>query len=55
MPIGSVAVAVPPQITAALAAIANTQTAEIAVAAELEQGSSGSANLNLGQIVNLTV
>jgi hypothetical protein len=58
MPVGSVAVVVPPQVAAALAAIANTQTAELAVSAELEQGiqaSSGSANPNLGQIVDLTV
>jgi hypothetical protein len=58
MPVGSVAVAVPPQVTAALAALASTQTAELAVAADLEQGiqaSSGSANPNLGQIVDLSV
>jgi hypothetical protein len=58
MPVGSVAVVVPPQVAAALAAIANTQTAEIAVATQLEQGiqaSSGSTNPNLGQVVDLSV
>jgi hypothetical protein len=57
MPVGSIAGAVPPQIAVALAAIAETQSAELAVATQLEQGlqtASVSLNPNLGQIVNLS-
>jgi hypothetical protein len=50
--------AVPPQVTAALDAIAETQAAELQVATELEQGiqaAAASLNPNLGQVVNLSV
>jgi hypothetical protein len=57
MPVGSIASAVPPQIAAALAALANTQSAELQVAAQLTQGlqaASISLNPDLGQIVDLS-
>ncbi len=50
--------AVPPQVTAALAAIEETQAAELQVATELEQGIQAAAaplNPNLGQVVDLSV
>jgi hypothetical protein len=58
MPVGSVTPAIPPQVMAALSAIANTQSAELAAAASLEQGfqaMSPSLNPGLGQNVNLSV
>ena len=56
MPVGSVTAGVPPQVLAALQAISNTQSEELAVATQLEQGfQSASANPDLGQNVNLTV
>ncbi|HYM04015.1 MAG TPA: hypothetical protein VET85_13770 [Stellaceae bacterium] len=56
MPVGSVTAGVPPQVLAALQAISNTQSEELAVATQLEQGfQSASANPDLGQNVNLSV
>ena len=56
MPVGSVTAGVPPQVLAALQAISSTQSEELAVATQLEQGfQSASANPNLGQNVNLSV
>jgi hypothetical protein len=57
MPIGSSAPPVSPQITMMLAAIEQSQAAELQVMTALEQGlqaSSASLNPNLGQLVNLT-
>jgi hypothetical protein len=57
MPVGSSTTAVSPQMTMMLAAIQQSQTAELQVMTALEQGlqaSSASANPNLGQLVNLT-
>jgi hypothetical protein len=57
MPIGSATSAVPPQVLAALAAIQQTQAAELAVATQLEQGFQASTmtlNPALGQLVNLS-
>ena len=57
MPIGSSTPAVSPQITMMLAAIQQSQAAELQVMTALEQGlqaSSGALNPNLGQLVNLT-
>jgi hypothetical protein len=57
MPISSATSGVPAQIVASLAAIQQTQAAELAVATALEQGvqaSSASLNPNLGQLVNLS-
>jgi hypothetical protein len=55
MPIGSATSAVPPQLLAALAAIEQTQAAELQTATALEQGfQAASLNPNLGQIVNLS-
>ena len=57
MPIGTSTPAVSPQITMMLAAIQQSQAAELQVMMALEQGlqaSSGSLNPNLGQLLNLT-
>jgi hypothetical protein len=57
MPIGSSTPAVSPQITMMLAAIQQSQSAELQVMMALEQGlqaSSASLDPNLGQLVNLT-
>ena len=56
MPVGS-ATAVSPQIMTMLAAIQQTQAAQLAVATQLEQGfqaTAASIDPNLGQIVNLS-
>lgn len=55
MPIASATPAVPPQVLAALAAIQQTQAAELQTATALEQGvQAASLNANLGQIVSLS-
>jgi hypothetical protein len=57
MPIGSSTPAVSPQITMMLAAIQQSQSAELQVMMALEQGlqaASASLDPNLGQLVNLT-
>ena len=57
MPIGSATAALPPQVMAALSAIQQTQSSELAVATQLEQGVqavAASLNPNLGQLVNLS-
>jgi hypothetical protein len=57
MPVGSSTPAVSPQITMMLAAIQQSQAAELQVMMALEQGmqaSSPSLNPNLGQLVNLS-
>jgi hypothetical protein len=57
MPIASSTPAVSPQITMMLAAIQQSQAAELQVMTALEQGvqtSSAALNPNLGQLLNLT-
>jgi len=55
MPIASATPAVPPQILAALAAIQQTQAAELQTATALEQGvEAATLNANLGQLVSLS-
>ena len=56
MSVGSANTGVSPQILAALAAIEQSQAAELQVATALEQGVEATASLNpnLGQIVNLS-
>ncbi|HXZ14698.1 MAG TPA: hypothetical protein VEH77_01765 [Roseiarcus sp.] len=55
MPIASATPAVSPQILAALAAIQQSQAAELQTATALVQGvETASLNANLGQIVNLS-
>lgn len=57
MPIGSATTVMPPQVLAALSAIRQTQSSELAVATQLEQGfqaAAASLNPNLGQVVNLS-
>ncbi len=55
MPVGS-ATSVSPQILMMLAAIQQSQAAELAVTTQLEQGfQAASSNPNLGQLVNLSV
>jgi hypothetical protein len=55
MPIASATPAVSPQILAALAAIQQTEAAELQTATALEQGvQAASLDVNLGQIVNLS-
>ncbi len=58
MSIDAAGAAAPPQVLAALAAIASTQAAELALATTLEQGVAAvtpSADPNLGQNLNLVV
>jgi hypothetical protein len=57
MPIGSSAPAVSPQVTMMLAAIQQSQAAELQVMTALEQGvqgSSASLNPNLGLLLNVS-
>jgi hypothetical protein len=56
VPVGSATSAVPPQILAALAAIAQTQAAELQAASMLAASTQAAAalNPNLGQVVNLS-
>lgn len=56
MPVGAVP-SVPPRIATMLAAIQQSQAAELAVATQLEQGfqaGAAASDPNLGQLVNLS-
>ena len=57
MPVGSATTALPSQVLAALSAIEQTQSAELAIATQLEQGfqAATASNPNLGQLISLSV